>query len=138
LSTQPREYNWGAIWRKNNGSALEIREYGHRNLSHWPHGTLYPQKLALSSLTSSGCLVGIVCSQTQATELSLYIPTGITIQEVCLKIIKKNPELHGLSPRANYTDRATAACRQSDCQLLRIEGATWSAWQIPMAVFSVF
>jgi hypothetical protein len=26
-------------------------------------------------------------------------------------------KLHGLSPRANYTDRATAACRQSDCQL---------------------
>jgi hypothetical protein len=35
--------------------------------------------------------------------------------------------LHGLSPRANYTDRATAACRRSDCQLLWIEGATWSA-----------
>jgi hypothetical protein len=33
-------------------------------------------------------------------------------------------KLHGLSPRANYTDRATAACRPSDCQLLRIEGAT--------------
>jgi hypothetical protein len=29
-------------------------------------------------------------------------------------------------PRANYTDRATAACRRSNCQLLRIEGATWS------------
>jgi hypothetical protein len=39
---------------------------------------------------------------------------------------KKN-ELHGPSPRANYTDRATAACRRSDCQLLRIKGATWSA-----------
>jgi hypothetical protein len=25
-------------------------------------------------------------------------------------------KLHGLSPRANYTDRATAACRRSDCQ----------------------
>jgi hypothetical protein len=25
--------------------------------------------------------------------------------------------LHGLSPRANYTDRATAAGRLSDCQL---------------------
>jgi hypothetical protein len=37
---------------------------------------------------------------------------------------KKTPML---SPRANYTDRATAACRRSDCQLLRIEGATWSA-----------
>jgi hypothetical protein len=32
---------------------------------------------------------------------------------------KKN-KLHALSPRANYTDRATAACRRSDCQLLRI------------------
>jgi hypothetical protein len=32
----------------------------------------------------------------------------------------------------------TAACRRSDCQLLRIEGATWSAWRIPTAVFSVF
>jgi hypothetical protein len=28
-------------------------------------------------------------------------------------------KLHGLSPRANYTERATAACRRSDCQLLR-------------------
>jgi hypothetical protein len=35
--------------------------------------------------------------------------------------------LHGLSPRANYTDRSTAACRRSDCQILRTEGATWSA-----------
>jgi hypothetical protein len=47
-------------------------------------------------------------------------------------------KLHGLSPRANYTDRATAACRRSDCQILRIEGAMWSAWRIPTAVFSVF
>jgi hypothetical protein len=37
-----------------------------------------------------------------------------------------NNKLHGLSPRANYTNRATAACRRSDCQLLRIRGATWS------------
>jgi hypothetical protein len=36
-------------------------------------------------------------------------------------------KLYGLSPRANYTDRVTAGCRRSDCQLLRIEGATWSA-----------
>jgi hypothetical protein len=38
-------------------------------------------------------------------------------------IIKKH-EHSGLSPRVNYTDRATAACRLSQCQLLRIEGAT--------------
>jgi hypothetical protein len=40
-------------------------------------------------------------------------------------------KLHGLSPRANCTDQATAACGRSDCQLLQIEGATWSAWRIP-------
>jgi hypothetical protein len=39
----------------------------------------------------------------------------------------KTNKLHGLSPRANYTDRATAACRRSDYQLWLIEGATWSA-----------
>jgi hypothetical protein len=51
---------------------------------------------------------------------------------------KTKTKLHGLSPLANYTDRATAACRRSDCQLVRIKGATWSAWRIPTAVFSVF
>jgi hypothetical protein len=35
-------------------------------------------------------------------------------------------KLHGLSPRANYTDRATVASRRSGCQLSRIKGATWS------------
>jgi hypothetical protein len=35
---------------------------------------------------------------------------------------KKKTKLCGLSLRANYTDRATAACRWSYCQLLRIEG----------------
>jgi hypothetical protein len=41
--------------------------------------------------------------------------------------INKKTKLHGLSPRANYTDRATAASRRSGCQLLWIKGATWSA-----------
>jgi predicted ABC-type exoprotein transport system permease subunit len=51
---------------------------------------------------------------------------------------KLKTKFHGLSPRANYTDRATAACQRSVCQLLRIEGATWSAWRIPTAGFSIF
>jgi hypothetical protein len=51
---------------------------------------------------------------------------------------KQTNKLHGLSPRANYTDRATAACRRSDCQLLRKESAMWSAWRISTAVFSLF
>jgi hypothetical protein len=53
-----------------------------------------------------------------------------------LYIFKK--KLHCLSLRANYTDRATAAYRRSDCQLVRIEDATWSTWRIPTTVFPVF
>jgi hypothetical protein len=31
-------------------------------------------------------------------------------------------KLHGLSPRANYTDRATTACRRSNCQFFADRG----------------
>jgi hypothetical protein len=41
---------------------LENRDYG-----------LYPQKLVLTSPTSGGRLVGIVCSQTKATELVIIV-----------------------------------------------------------------
>jgi hypothetical protein len=45
-----------------------------------------------------------------------------------INIIKKHKnKLPGMSPRANYTDRATAASRRTGYQLLRIKGATWSA-----------
>jgi hypothetical protein len=52
-----------------------------------------------------------------------------SLKNLSSRVLSKNvkKKLHGLSPRANYTDRATAACRRSDCQLVRIEGATWSA-----------
>jgi hypothetical protein len=49
-------------------SGLENREYGCRDPSCWPYGTLYPQKLALTSPTSGGRSVGIVRSRTQTTE----------------------------------------------------------------------
>jgi hypothetical protein len=42
--------------------------------------------------------------------------------------------LRGFSPQANYTDRATAACRRSYCQLLRIEGVALSVQRTPTAV----
>jgi hypothetical protein len=54
--------------RKSSGFGLEIREYGRRDLSRWPCGTLYPQKLELTSPTSGGRSVIIVLSRTQATE----------------------------------------------------------------------
>jgi hypothetical protein len=57
--------------KSSSGSSLENREYGRRDSSRRPRGTLYPQTLALSSLTSGGRSVGIVRSRTQATEFSL-------------------------------------------------------------------
>jgi hypothetical protein len=42
--------------------------FGRKDPSRWPRGTLYSQKLVLTSLTSGGCSIGIVHSRTQATE----------------------------------------------------------------------
>jgi hypothetical protein len=65
---QPREYNWGATWSKRSGPCLEIWEYGRIDPSRWPRGTLYPQKLALTSQISDGRSVGVVRSRTQTME----------------------------------------------------------------------
>jgi hypothetical protein len=40
--------------------------------SGWPRGTLYPQKLAITSPTSGGRSVGIIRSRTQAMEFSFF------------------------------------------------------------------
>jgi hypothetical protein len=56
--------------RKSSGSGLENRDYGSRDPARWPRGTLYPKKLALTSLTSGGSSVGTVRSRTKATEFS--------------------------------------------------------------------
>jgi hypothetical protein len=59
------------LGRKNSRSGLQNREYGRREPSRWPGGTLYPQKLELNLPTISGSSVGIVRSRTQATEFFL-------------------------------------------------------------------
>jgi hypothetical protein len=64
--------------RKSSCSGLESREYGRKDPSLWPHGTLYPQKLALTSPTSGGRSVGIVRSRTEATEFSSVQDTAWT------------------------------------------------------------
>jgi hypothetical protein len=55
---------------KSSCSGLESREYGRRDTSSWPGGTLYPQTLALTSPICGGWSVGIVRSRTQATKFS--------------------------------------------------------------------
>jgi hypothetical protein len=61
------------LGRKSSGSCPENREYSRRDPLRWPRNTLYPQKLALTSPTSGGRLVGIVPSRTKTTEFSLFL-----------------------------------------------------------------
>jgi hypothetical protein len=61
------------LGRKNSGSGLESRKYGHRDPSRWPLRTLYPQNLALTSSACDGRSVGVVHSRTQATEFSFLV-----------------------------------------------------------------
>jgi hypothetical protein len=69
--------------RKSNGSGLESREFGRRDPSHWPRGTLYPQELSLTLPRSGGRLVCIVRLQTQATEF-FFLPTyGSDVSLTC-------------------------------------------------------
>jgi hypothetical protein len=67
------------LGRESNGSGLQNREYNRRDPSRWPHGILYPQALPLTSPTSGGRSVGIVHSQTQATEFSCFGQGSITV-----------------------------------------------------------
>jgi hypothetical protein len=54
--------------KKSSDSCLENREYGRRDPSRWPRGTLYPQKLATTSPRRGGRSFGIVRSRTQTME----------------------------------------------------------------------
>jgi hypothetical protein len=58
--------------RNSSGSCLENRGYVRGDPSRLPRGTLYPQKLALTSLTRGDRSISIVRSRTQATEFNLF------------------------------------------------------------------
>jgi hypothetical protein len=58
--------------RKSSGSGLGSREYGSRDPSLWPRGSLYLQTLTLTWPISGYRSVSIVRSQTKAAELSPY------------------------------------------------------------------
>jgi hypothetical protein len=53
-------------------SVLEKRDYGRGDQPRWPHDT-NPQKVALTSPTSGGRLVGIVRPRTEATDFYIYM-----------------------------------------------------------------
>jgi hypothetical protein len=77
----------GLLERKSSASGLENREYGRRDPSRWPRGTLYPKKLALTSPASSGRSVGIFRSRTQAIELFVWRKCSFPVMAGVLNIL---------------------------------------------------
>jgi hypothetical protein len=80
------------LGRKSSISGLEIWEYGSRIPLRWPRGTLYQQKLALTSPTSGSRSVDTVRSRTKATEFSymkeslhLCIPGSIPLKYIIIR-----------------------------------------------------
>jgi hypothetical protein len=66
--------------RKSRGYDVERREYCRWDPSRRPRGTLYPQKLTLTSPTSGGRSVGIVRSRTQTTEFLINMYNCIFVK----------------------------------------------------------
>jgi hypothetical protein len=97
--------------RKRSGSGLENREYGRRDPSHWPRGTLYPKKLALTSLASGGRSVGIVRSLTQATEF-IFCPLLLQLFAQSTEVVpvpghKQQPQIGFTHYKTNTKRTAT-------------------------------
>jgi hypothetical protein len=70
------------LGRKSSNSHLESQEYDSGVLLRWPHNTLYPLKLALTSQTNGSCSVGIVHSWTKATEFSLNMKVSFSKERI--------------------------------------------------------
>jgi hypothetical protein len=70
----------------------ENREYSRRDPLCWPRNTLYLQKLALTSPTSGGRSVGIVRTQTKATEFVLLF--CMPVRAFLISLSTFHPALH--------------------------------------------
>jgi hypothetical protein len=69
--------------KSSSSSGPENREYSHRDLSRWPHDSLYLQKFALTSPTSGSHSVGIVRLWTRPWSLVL-MTTRISFSKLLL------------------------------------------------------
>jgi hypothetical protein len=95
--TQPREYNWGATWKKMYW-LLENQQYGHRDPLRWPCDTLYTQKLALTSLTSGGYSVSMFVHGLRPRNFFIY-KQCVTVHY----IVTTNVKLHYFNLAASFS-----------------------------------
>jgi hypothetical protein len=84
------------LGRNSSSSSLENREYGHGDPLRRPRDTLYPQKLAVTSLTRGGRSVSIGRLRTKATEFVCFVLTHIKQKQCQKKILKKTDTPYSL------------------------------------------
>jgi hypothetical protein len=89
------------LGRKSSSSGPETENTVVGDPPRWPRGILYPQKLALTSLTSGGRSVGIDRSLTHATEFSFF---------------SCSPYSHSLSQSLGLEGHHPASPRFFECQ----------------------
>jgi hypothetical protein len=76
--------------RESSGCGLAIREYGRRDSSRWPHDTLYPQKLALTSRTSDGRSVrGLRHGVFFSSLREIWETRGITCHSFPVRVVRR-------------------------------------------------
>ena len=76
------------------------------------------------SYTSTPSIGRTACTEPQCLyKGALHFYHFLPEMDECTVFLKQHKtKLRGLSPRANYSDRAAAAGRRSQCQLLKLEG----------------
>jgi hypothetical protein len=95
-------------------------------------------KLGSNTIGSAVCTYFIFLTVINPMRTEKIVPLIQICKNLHEEYSSYKKKLRGLNPQANYSARATAACRWSLCQLWRIEGLAWSAQRIITAVFSVF
>jgi hypothetical protein len=108
--------------RKSSGSGLENQEYGRRDSSRWPRGTIYQQKLALTSLTGGWRSVGVVRLRTQAT--------GFSFSLVYVKQIIYSGRIHNIEHLKQRIKEATASV------ILVVLGRVWQEMEYRLHTYN--
>jgi hypothetical protein len=114
-------------FRTNNGYTVLIK-LTITLYDYYPRTTYYTKETVLSvSALWQICMWNLHIAYRCSWMLSTFHSSGCHM----FYHVKK---LGGLSQRANYTGRATAASWRSKWQRLRVENVAWSAQRIPTAV----